>query len=182
MGEKICKKCQVLKSVDNFYYHKAVCKNCLNERKKEYRLENIVKIKAKSKDWYNKTKEFRREHKASYYRNRRKNDSLFSLRSGLVRLIRTSIKRGGFTKTSKTVQILGCSYEEFKEYLESKFEPWMNWDNKGLYNGQFNYGWDIDHIIPASSGITEDEIIKLNHYTNLQPLCSKINRDIKRNK
>ena len=57
----------------------------------------------------------------------------------------------------------------------------MTWENKGLYNGELNYGWDIDHIIPVSSGKTEDDMIKLNHYTNLQPLCSKINRDIKRN-
>lgn len=56
----------------------------------------------------------------------------------------------------------------------------MNWENYGLYNGTEGYGWDIDHIIPTSSGITEDDIIKLNHYLNLRPLCSKINRDIKR--
>jgi hypothetical protein len=58
----------------------------------------------------------------------------------------------------------------------------MTWDNYGLYNGELNYGWDIDHIIPLSSGKTEDDLINLNHYTNLQPLCSKINRDIKKNK
>ena len=56
----------------------------------------------------------------------------------------------------------------------------MSWNNKGLYNGEFNFGWDIDHIIPLSSGKTEEDIIKLNHYTNLQPLCSRINRDIKK--
>jgi len=56
----------------------------------------------------------------------------------------------------------------------------MNWDNKGLYNGNFEYGWDVDHIIPLSSAKTEEEIIRLNHYSNLQPLCSKINRDIKK--
>ena len=56
----------------------------------------------------------------------------------------------------------------------------MNWNNKGLYNGELNYGWDIDHIVPISSAITEEDIIRLNHYMNLQPLCSKINRDIKR--
>jgi hypothetical protein len=55
----------------------------------------------------------------------------------------------------------------------------------GLYNGELNYGelnygWDIDHKIPLSSGKTEEKIIELNHYTNLQPLCSKINRDIKK--
>lgn len=57
----------------------------------------------------------------------------------------------------------------------------MTWENKGLYNGELNHGWDIDHIIPTSSAKTEEEVVKLNHYTNLQPLCSKINRDIKKN-
>ena len=58
----------------------------------------------------------------------------------------------------------------------------MNWENRGLYNGDFDYGWDIDHIIPLSSANTEEDVIKLNQYTNLQPLCSKINRDIKKDK
>jgi hypothetical protein len=56
----------------------------------------------------------------------------------------------------------------------------MSWENYGKYNGDFNYGWDIDHKIPLSSVNTEDEIIKLNHYTNLQPLCSYVNRHIKK--
>jgi hypothetical protein len=55
----------------------------------------------------------------------------------------------------------------------------MIWDNYGLYNGTPEYGWDIDHIIPSSSAITEEELLKLNH-CNLQPLCSYFNRDIKR--
>ena len=58
----------------------------------------------------------------------------------------------------------------------------MNWENYGMYNGDLCFGWDIDHIIPVSSAKTEEEILKLNHYTNLQPLCSKENRDIKKNK
>lgn len=58
----------------------------------------------------------------------------------------------------------------------------MTWENHGKYNGELNYGWDIDHKIPLSSAKTEDEIYKLNHFSNLQPLCSKINRDIKFNK
>ena len=58
----------------------------------------------------------------------------------------------------------------------------MNWSNHGLYNGQLNYGWDIDHIIPLSSVKTEEDVIRLNHYTNLQPLCSFVNRVIKRDR
>ena len=102
----------------------------------------------------------------------------------LIVSIRCSISNnfrcGGFTKSKRTENILGCTFFEFKIYIESKFELWMNWDNKGLYNGEFNYGWDIDHITPSSSAKTLEDVIKLNHYTNLQPLCSKINRDIKR--
>jgi hypothetical protein len=38
----------------------------------------------------------------------------------------------------------------------------------------------IDHIIPISTANTEDEVIKLNHFTNLKPLCSYTNRYIKK--
>jgi hypothetical protein len=92
------------------------------------------------------------------------------------------LKSKGYKKSLKTIEILGCSFDELKIYLESKFEDWMTWENKGLYDGEFNYGWDIDHIIPLSSAQTEEDVIKLNHFTNLQPLCSKVNRDIKKNK
>ena len=60
-------------------------------------------------------------------------------------------------------------------------EPWMSWDNYGKYNGEYNFGWDFDHIIPLYTSKTELDVIKLNHYTNIQPLCSRINRDIKPN-
>ncbi len=95
-------------------------------------------------------------------------------------LIYNSFYEKGLKKNSKTEQILGCSILEFKSFIENKFEKWMNWENKGLYNGELNYGWDIDHIIPLSFAKTEEELLKLNHYKNLQPLCSKINRDIKK--
>jgi hypothetical protein len=95
---------------------------------------------------------------------------------------RSLVKRFLKVKKNTTNEIIGCSYEYLKQYLESKFESWMSWDNHGLYNGDFDYGWDIDHIVPLSSAKTDEEVIKLNHYTNLQPLCSKVNRDIKNDK
>jgi len=79
-----------------------------------------------------------------------------------------------------TLEILVCSFDEFKIYLESKFEDWMTCENRVLYNGELNYGWDIDHIIPLSSAKTEYDIVKLNHFSNLQPLCSYTNRYIKK--
>jgi hypothetical protein len=135
-----------------------------------------------SKDYYVQNKDKIRKYKREYKRNKISKDSLYELKCRVRSLIGKSFLRNGFTKKSKTLIILGCTFEEFKLYIENKFEPWMNWKNRGLYNGELNFGWDIDHIIPLDSAVTEEDIIKLNHYTNLQPLCSKINRDIKRNK
>ncbi len=45
----------------------------------------------------------------------------------------------------------------------------MTWKNKEFY------GWHIDHIVPLSSAKTEEDVYKLCHYTNLQPLWSKDN-------
>ena len=60
----------------------------------------------------------------------------------------------------------------------------MNWSNKGNpKDGVYepNKTWDIDHIIPSSNAETEDDVYKLNHYSNYQPLCTYYNRFIKRN-
>lgn len=149
---------------------------------KKYREKNKEKIKKGQKSYELNNKEKINRYKREYEKNRIKNDPLFKITKSIRNLIGVSIKRQGFSKNSKTITILGCTYEEFKIHLESKFEPWMSWDNKGLYNGTPNYGWDVDHIIPISTAITEEDVIRLNHYTNLQPLCSKTNRDVKKNK
>ena len=51
----------------------------------------------------------------------------------------------------------------------------MNDSNYGVYTGNYNETWQLDHITPISSAMNEEEILKLNHYTNFQPLCSKKN-------
>ena len=102
--------------------------------------------------------------------------------TNINKCIRKSFKKKGIVKSKTVCEILGCSYQDFKIYIESQFENWMNWNNYGLYNGQLNHGWDLDHIVPKSIAKTEEDILKLNHYSNFRPLCSKTNRDIKRNK
>lgn len=148
-----------------------------SKKDKEYKLKNAERIKKQNKEYNQKNKS-----KHNLYRsNRRKTDPIFRLSINARNLIRLTIKRGGYNKTSKAANLLGCTYEELKLHLESKFEPWMNWGNYGLYdNIQFNYGWDLDHIKPLSSANSIEELHKLFHYTNLQPLCSKVNRDIKK--
>lgn len=157
----------------------------LNQHKKSLYQKKYNELnKEKHKEYHKNYDIINREDKRKYHREYIKNrcniDPLFKLKKLIRENISQSIKRNKYNKNSKTQTILGCTFEEFKIHLESKFESWMNWENQGKYNGKLNYGWDIDHIIPISSAQTEEEIIKLNYYTNLQPLCSKVNRDIKR--
>lgn len=126
-------------------------------------------------------KDYSEIHKAlNCLKNRKKPTILSRLKGNVMSLIMNSLRKNGYKKTGKIVDILGCSYEEFKQHLESKFEPWMNWDNYGKYNGSFNYGWEIDHVIPNCFAINESHALQLNHFVNFQPLCTKINREIKK--
>jgi hypothetical protein len=116
------------------------------------------------------------------YYQRLKEDFLFRIKHNLKVSFKKNIKSFNTKKDSKMIEIIGCSIDDLKIHIESKFEDWMNWENYGKYNGKLNYGWDIDHIIPISSSNDSDELKKLYNYTNLQPLCSKVNRDIKKDK
>lgn len=144
------------------------------EYNRKYNINNRESIKKQKNDNKEQINKKRRETKSS--------NNLIRLRNNIRTSIYASIIRRGYTKRSGTSKILGIEYDIFIKYIESKFESWMNWDNYGRYNGELNYEWDLDHIIPSSSAKTEDELINLNHYSNFQPLCSKVNRDIKKDK
>jgi len=152
------------------------------EYKKEYRFRNKERISEYGKKYRESNKDNLREYFREYRKDKRSTDLLYKLRDILRHRISTAIKSNGFSKRNKTIDIIGCEIVEFKIYIESKFEEWMTWENYGKYNGELNYGWDIDHIIPLISAENEEELLKLCNYNNLQPLCSKVNRDIKRDK
>ena len=180
------------KQSDNYNIHN---KESISENKKIYYNENKSSILDKRKRYYQDNKEKINKQRKVYRENNRekilkgyadKQRRELSTPTGkLSHNIRAAIRRSlissGYSKKFKSEIILGCSISEFKTHIENQFEIWMNWNNKGFYNGKSNYGWDLDHKIPLSSAISEDDIIKLNHYTNIQPLCSHYNRDIKRN-
>lgn len=193
--EKISEYRKSIKEKQKDYFNSYYTENSekFKLRSKKQREENRELLLEYGKLYYKENKErwnnYKNENIERIRLNRRtshsikiKNDPLYKLKHNIRGLIHQSILKNGYSKKSKTLVILGCSFEEFKQHLESYFEPWMNWGNHGLYNGDFNYGWDIDHIVPSSSALTEDDVYKLNHYTNLKPLCSKINRDIKKDK
>lgn len=164
-------------------------KDKMKTYKDDWREQNIDKVKHKEKLRYEANKERikieRKEYFKAYmkeYRQKKKSDPLYMLNKLIANSIRQALKNKGYTKNIRTHKILGCTIQQFKEHIEAQFQPWMNWENRGLYNGTENYGWDIDHIIPLKTAITIEDVIRLNHYTNLQPLCSYYNRDVKKGK
>jgi hypothetical protein len=194
-----CKICMDKSSLKNYYnnievekerkrkYHKQYYlknKEKENLRTKKFREDNLEKVKeiqrSSSKKirendpekHRKKTMEWRKnnpKYNVEYNKNRKKVDEVFNLKTVMRSRIKSFLKLKNITKQNKTFDIVGCTPQYLKEYIESKFIDGMNWSNHGLY------GWHIDHIIPLSSANTEDEIYKLCHYTNLQPLWSKDN-------
>jgi len=120
---------------------------------KNWREANKDRIKLQKKEW--------RKTNKDYINNRLKN----RLRVRVCHALKNNQKAGS------AVRDLGCTTEELKQYLESKFQSGMTWDNWSID------GWHIDHIKPlASFDLTDrQQFLEACHYTNLQPLWAKDN-------
>ena len=166
----------------------------IQSQKKEYRINNIEKLLSHDKVYYIKNKEkkqsYQKEHYINnrekklshskeyhinnrekineYYRNKRLNDPIYKLKDNVRARLNQYLKSTGITKNKKTFDIVGCSPPELKEHLERQFVDGMSWNKMGKEI-------HIDHIIPLSSADNEDEIYKLCHYSNLQPLWAEDN-------
>lgn len=140
------------------YYNqnKEIC----NKKSKEYRVKNKESLNEYNRE-YAKT---HREEINKYVKLKKSEDICYKLSMILRKRTRNFIKSKGIKKSLRFEQYIGCSLNELKLYLESLFQPGMSWENYGYS------GWHIDHKIPLKSSKTENELYKLCHYTNLQPL------------
>jgi hypothetical protein len=192
---KTCKKLNTKKWIENnpSKYSESKIKNRENiknwttlnpeknrEKNKKWEKNNQNKIKNKSKNFKEKNPEYYKKYYKkwldnnpdyfkNYIKDRKENDDIFKIIMNIRSRLSTFLKVKKTHKDYEFVKILGCSSEEFKIYIQSKFTEGMSWDNYGLY------GWHIDHIIPLSSSKTTEDVLILSHYTNLQPLWAKDN-------
>jgi hypothetical protein len=174
---KICIICKINQSVINFYINnsKIDCLdiNCIFCKK------NLEK---RDKNTRNK-----------YYRNRLKTDPIYWLHKQFTKHIQSSFKKNNSSKNrTSCLDYIQYTIEELKLYLETQFEPWMNWNNHGVYNRKTwddndlsTWKWQLDHIIPHSefqySSMEDENFKKCWAFKNLQPLSAKEN-NLKRNK
>lgn len=146
--EQVCSVCNTLKPMLDYYKHSRKCKQCISAHNRACRVpkQRVLSLNSRS----------------VYVRSRRQSNPLFKLRSTVSTLIANSLTNSGYSKESNTASILGCSFEQFHDHIQSQFTVGMSWHNRSL--------WHIDHIIPLAFAHNEQELIMLNHYTNLRPL------------
>lgn len=124
----------------------------------EWRKNNPEKARRRAARWYQDNK----EHINKRVKKRKSIDVEFKLICNLRAAINSAL-RGNY-KSGHTIELLGCSIEYLRSYLEVRFTEGMSWDNYG--------SWHIDHIIPLSYFDMSDpeQQKRAWHYTNLQPL------------
>ena len=152
--------------------HKYLQSDKGKKTRQKYLKCSVVQAKLKKWSQSSKRKAYQKSYKASqkylnYKQSRRKSDPMYAMIGRLRCRIGIAIRKKGYSKTSKTREMLGCDWNHFMAHLEAKFIDGMTWGNRHL--------WHIDHITPLSSATSEEELIKLNHYTNLQPLWAEDN-------
>jgi hypothetical protein len=184
-----CKECKKIAAKKEYEKNKL---RILNYQR-EYYLENTNKIKTRVLDYAKKNKktikekvkiyyqnninnrlsyakqyrENNKEKRNAYETNRKKTDIIYKLKHLVRNRINKFLVLKKFNKKNKAFEIIGCTPQELKNYLEQKFIGDMCWDNQGK--------WHIDHKIPLSSASNEEELYKLCHFTNLQPLWAEDN-------
>jgi len=133
------------------------------EKIKEYKKEYSKANKDKAKEYYQGNKEKINER----HRIRRNTEPLYKMKCNLRSRTTLAFKSKGYKKSSKTRQMLGVDWEICKAHIERQFTKGMNWKNQGE--------WHIDHIIPLADAKNENELKKLCHYSNIQPLWASEN-------
>jgi hypothetical protein len=179
-----CKICCKLSSAPYHAIHKEEAKERArlwylnNKDKAKTRREQIdIRIHRKKymKNWREKNQIHIKSYKKIYESLKCSKDINYKISSHLRKRLSQAIKN--HQKSGSAINDLGCSIQELKIYLESKFYhrkinnelmTWNNWSRKG---------WHIDHIKPLSSFNLSDreQFLEACNYTNLQPLWSEEN-------
>lgn len=129
-----------------------------------YYANHVEQERARSERWHAENPGYHGRYSARRYAE----DPNFRLRV----LLRSRVRQGvqHHYKAGSAVRDLGCTVEELKKHLESKFRPGMTWENWGE--------WEVDHMRPLASFDLTDraQFLQACHYTNLQPLWKSENR------
>jgi hypothetical protein len=172
-----CENCgnQTMKTSRRGYCigQKLLCETCRKVRRAETK-------KLYMKQWKPANRQHIRDLNNTYLKKRRKTDIVFKLRERIRNEIYSALSGGKAGKSH--LKYVDWTHAELKVHLESLWEPWMNWDNWGIYNPatfDSNPTWQIDHIIPRCQlpyiSMEDNNFKKCWALNNLRPISSKQN-------
>ena len=164
----LCKNCKQAEVTS--HTRTKLCNNCFEKRKDSRRSIGICQKCGKQTQIHAKGL-CNSCYKTEWAKNKRVSDPIYNFSSNVRSLISHSFDRAngkGLVKNKTTEEILGCSIDFFRQYIQSLFKEGMSLENYGE--------WHLDHIKPISLAKTEEEVIELCHYTNFQPLWAKENQ------
>lgn len=173
-----CKACGSLRT-QKYYRENKEYRDKKKELGKLYYKNNKKDVKIRRLLWYKKNKEKVLEDNRIWYLNNKKKahisasnyikrkrliDSNYKIQNNIGNRLRSVLKNNNVRKNNRTLEYVGCSIEELRQYIERQFVKGMSWDNYGE--------WEIDHIYPISrfDFTIEENIYKAMNYKNLQPL------------
>lgn len=141
------------------------------EREKRYRekWKNDPEYIERRREWGRQSSRRRRKKITAHEEARKKVDPVFKLKKQIRNEIRMSFKRRGYSKIGRTEKITGLSSNDLYNYLQQTYKDRYDdfWDGKEKVH--------IDHIKPLATAHTIKQVMKLNHYTNLQLLKAQDN-------
>ena len=158
---------------NNPEYQRKWRKNNLKKAKKhseKWKENNLEKIKETKRIWGNNNPKKVKKYRKKQYKKLSKIPS-YRISKAISRGINYSLKGNKNGRSWET--LVGYTKEELMRHIESKFEPWMNWDNYGIYE-KGKLKWVIDHWRPVSSfnftSTDDPEFKECWALENLQPL------------
>lgn len=155
------------------------------KRMQQYRKDNRKALRKKEKEW--RTKNPEKAKIIAYKKAKIQRLKLINrVKAHVSRQINFALHRSNSSKCGEScMKYLPYSIQDLKQYLESQFEPWMSWENWGVFKKTWNdqdpstWTWQIDHIVPQSClpyvSMTEENFKKCWALENLRPFSAKQN-------
>jgi len=110
-----------------------------------------------------------------YDKERQKTDPVYKLSKLIRSRLLIFLKATNMKKSKKTFEMVGCTPEFLKKYLEKQFYPHPITNEKMTWKNHTFYGWHVDHKTPLSSAKSPEDLERLIYYTNLQPMWAEEN-------
>ena len=140
----------------------------LKQYRNEYRKNNLRKCKLWDKAKLEKHGEAINKKRRESYHNRKNTDPQYKIALTCRNRVASAINSIKSRKSAKTLELLGCTIEQLKIHLESRFYINKKTGEVMTWNNHSKFGWHIDHIKPVDSFDLQDPEEQRNcfNYTN----------------